>query len=149
MCDPIFLIVGAVVQGVGAMRQQKAAAAAARKQEELANKQADQIEEAGAHKIRQVMHQAARIGGQQRAAAVEGGLALSGSISDVMAASAAEADMDLEAIIWNADASASNKRFEGTIHAANARSASAAAPFAFLSPILRTAAQYPTAFGIP
>lgn len=143
MCNPL-AIIGGVIQGIGAARQARAARNAANQQAALSEMQAQNERIVANSKINAVMRNAYRIGGQQRAAATEGGLEMTGSVVDVMTDTANEVDLDVQTILWNSQAYVDTKKYEANIHRSNARSASASVPFAFLSPILNTAARLPS-----
>jgi len=148
MCGPELLIAGSVIQGMGAFMGAQAQAQSAKMQSQALERRAEQQYTAGALRQGQAKRQAARVGGQQRAAFAEGGLGSGGSAFDVAMDTANEADMDLAMISYNARAQADQSRFESSIMQANARSARRSAPFAFLSPILSGAARFPDAFGV-
>lgn len=148
MCDPtMLLLASSAVSGMGAFMGAQQQAAASEAQAEAAEVRAQQEHQAGAFKAARAGDQFARIGGQQRAAVAEGGLAQSGSAVDVADDTASEADLDIATILWNSNAAATNSRNAASIHRANAKSARRSAPISFLSPILGNAARFPSAFG--
>ena len=148
MCGPTLLLIGTLAQGVGSMMQLSAQAQNAEMQAELLDKQAQEERLTGAYKAGRLGDQAARIGGQQRTAAAEGGLDPTGSVVDVAASSAEEVELDMQAIMFNSRSAADNKWFAAGIQRQNARSARASMPFAFLSPILNNASKFPDVFGV-
>lgn len=149
MCDiTMLLIAGAVVQGVGAVMQLSAQKKNSEMQAELAEKQAGQVYEAGAFASKQVARDVDRISGQQIAAFAEGGLEFSGSNRDVHIDTLSEGDLDVATIMHNAGSQSENLKFEAGINRQNARSAGAAMPFAFLTPLFNTAARFPGVVGL-
>lgn len=145
MCNPI---IGAIVSGFGQMMQMRQAAANAEMQAEAIEQQREQERIAGIFKGKQVETEAHRIGGQQRAVAAESGVApQSGSFVDIQGQTASDADLDIQAIRFNSKAVQNNLNMEAQIQRANAKSYKSAAPFAFLSPVLKTATKMDEGFG--
>ena len=148
MCNPTLLLIGSMVQGVGAMNQMQAQADSYDAQADLSTKQGRDALVVGKHRAKRAEDDARRVGGQQRAAFAEGGLDVSsGSAYEVQQASAQEADLDIAAILWSTNAEMDSKKYESGIYKQNAKSARAAAPMAFLSPILKQAPNFISAWG--
>ena len=143
MCLPIL---GAVVSGVGAAMGAMAQASQARAQAELQRRQAEIERESGSYEGARTMEKVERVLGSARAGVAASGLGLSGSAGASVDESATEGALDVAAIRWNSKPRVDNKLYEAKISDMNARMASAAAPIAFLSPVISGIAQYRSSF---
>lgn len=147
MCDPVIMgalsIAGGVMQGVGAAQQMKAQAQSHANEAEMKELQKHQEHMASAYKMARLTDEAKRIGGQQRAAMVEGGLAQTGSAMDVAMDTANEIDLDLAAIRFNANLVENNLELGRKMDLKKSADANSAVGLAFLTPILGAATKIP------
>lgn len=150
MClDPMSMIgiAGAAMQGIGgAMEAQNRA----RQSEMAANaseRDADATQKASAYEAARISETVQRTLGNQAAGYGSNGVAYSGSAIDVSMDTATEGDLDVEAIQWNSKVKVDGLKYEAKQHRENAASASAAAPLAFLTPIIGGIGRMGNAFG--
>lgn len=146
MCFPILAAVGGVVSGIGAAMGASANAASLDAQAQFKERQAKIEKAAGAYKADRVQDQVDRTLGTQRAGFAANGLALDGSAAEVIADSATEGQMDINAIRWNSNLAADNLKYEAKIDRMNAKTERRAAPLAFLAPTLNGLAAYGSSF---
>lgn len=132
---------GAILSGVGAYQQQRAMKDQANAQAELEEEQARQAYGIGRQQQERTFNEAKYVGGQQRAAAAESGIDLSGSIADIQQDSATNADLDIQAIRHNTENEVFNRKFSAKMLKKKARDHGRAAPIAFLSPVFKGAGQ--------
>lgn len=147
MCGMVMGLIGGVVQGIGAMQAANDAAESHEMNAKAMEERAIQQRIQGAYQGARVTEKAARIGGQQRAAAAEGGIAMTGSAADVAEDTGQELDLEVAAVLWNSQAAATQSQNQAAVERTNAASARRSAPLAFLSPVLGAAARFPSAFG--
>ena len=147
MCVAALSIIGGLISGVGAMQQANAAAESEKAQAEARRRQATIDQDSGAYKAQQQQRNVDRVLGKQRAGFLSSGIALTGSASDVIDESTAEGALDVAAIRWNSQLSADNERYNAKINDMNASNAKAAAPIAFLTPVLSGVAKFGSSFG--
>lgn len=147
MCAPILGIIGGIVSGIGAMAQANAAAASAEAQANMQDRQALIERTTGAYKAERQAERVKQIEGSQRANYAASGLALTGTAQDVIDDSAAQGALDIAAIRWNSQLNADNLNYSAKVSRANAKSARAAAPIAFLSPVIGSVARFGESFG--
>lgn len=147
MCISALSIIGGIVSGIGAMQQANAAAASEQAQAEARRRQAVIDQDSGAYKAQQQQRQVDRVLGRQRASFLSSGVALSGSAAEVIDESAMEGALDVAAIRWNSQLSADNERYNAKINDMNAANARAAAPIAFITPVLSGVAKFGSSFG--
>lgn len=149
MCVAAIGLIGGVLSGIGAMAQANAAAANETAKAQLQERQALVERTTGAYKAERLADKVKQVEGNQRANFAASGLALTGSASDVIEDSAAQGAMDIAAIRWNSQLNEQNLGYEATISRMNAKNAKAAAPIAFLTPVLGSVAKFGTSFGMP
>lgn len=142
MCGPAIGLIGAVVNGIGAAASANAAAESHEMQAAQYEERALQQRMSGGYQARRLTERAVRMGGNQRAAFSENGLALTGSAAEVMEDTGQEFDIDVMAILWNSDAAANQSQMSAKVERHNAASARRAAPLAFLGPVLGGAARF-------
>lgn len=147
MCVAALSIIGGFISGIGAMQQANAAAESEKAQAEARRRQAIIDQDSGAYKAKQQQRQVDRVLGKQRAGFLSSGIALSGSASDVIDESTMEGALDVAAIRWNSQLSADNERYNAKINDMNAANAKAAAPIAFITPVLSGVAKFGSSFG--
>lgn len=150
MCDLITAAVigGTVLQANAGYQQSKQAEANAKSQALELDRKAKAERMAGAYRAGRLSNEAERLAATQRAMQTEGGMAPQGSALDVQEDSAYEADLDIQAIMWNADGAATSLNQSAKVQRVNARNHRSAAPVNFLSPILSNAARFPKQFGL-
>lgn len=152
MClDPISYAViglaGSAIQGLGAAQAANNQAKSYDMQANAAERDAEAAKEASAYDAARTRETVERVIGNQRAGFSAGGVALSGSALDVMMDTATEGDLDVETIKWNSNVKVDGLKYEATQQRQNASSARAAAPLAFLAPVIGGAARFGGAFG--
>lgn len=150
MClDPMSMIglAGAVVSGIGGAQQAQAQAASYQMQANAAERDADATEKASAYEAARLRETVERTLGNQRAGFSANAVALSGSALDVMEDTALEGDLDVAAIQWNSKVRVDGLKYEAKQLRQNAASAAAAAPLAFLSPVLGGIGRFAGQFG--
>jgi len=107
MCSPVAMgimsLAGGVMQGMGAAQQLEAQAQTHANNAEVARMEQMETHIAGAYQMSRLMDEAKRIGGANRAAVAEGGLAMSGSAADVVLDTEREIALDHDAIRFNSD----------------------------------------------
>jgi hypothetical protein len=135
-------IVAGIVSGVGGAISSLSAASGYKAQAAADDKASQQQLAAGAYQSARKKEQVERNLGEQRAATSANGLANTGTSLAMQEESAMEGQMDVDAIRWNAKAQADNLHYKARIDRANASSATLAAPFNFLSPVLGSVAKY-------
>lgn len=143
MCLPI---VGAVISGVGAAMGAAGQAAGYKAQAALDRRQAQIERETGYYKAQRQQDQNDRALGQARAGFAANGVGLSGSAADTIAESAQEGALDVAAIRWNSRLAQDNSNYRAKVNDMNAGIASAAAPIAFLSPVIEGVGKYQSQF---
>jgi hypothetical protein len=146
MCTMVLGLIGGVVQGIGAMQSANAAADSHEANAASLAERATQQRMQGAYEGARITEKAARVGGQQRAAAAEGGLAMTGSAAEVAVDTGQEFDLEVGAVLWNSKAAANQSLDQADIEKMNASNARASAPLAFLSPVLGAATRFSSSF---
>jgi hypothetical protein len=139
-------LIGAAVQGVGAMRAQQQEAANYKSQQATQTRQAAVNQTTGAYRAQRKQEEVERVLGQQRAGYASSGVALSGSALDTIEDSATEGALDVAAIRWNAGAESDTQRTNARVSGMSAKNAESAAPIAFLTPVLGGVAKYGSEF---
>ncbi len=151
MCTPVALgvigITGGLMQGVGAYQQQMTNAANYTMQANGIERDIKAEQYASAYEIARTRETVGKTLGAARAGFAANGLALSGSAADVLADTATEGDLDVASIRWNSQVKVDNLKYEKTVAKANAKSSRAAAPLAFIAPVLGSAARFGNQFG--
>lgn len=150
MClDPMSMIglAGAAVSGIGGAMQAQNQAKQSEMQANAVERDAEATKKASAYEAARTREVVARTLGSQSAGIASNGVAFSGSAIDVMMDTATEGDLDVEAIKWNSKVKTDGMKYEAMQHRSNAASASAAAPIAFLSPIIGGIGKFGGSFG--
>jgi len=143
MCLPV---IGGIVSGVGAAMGALAQRSQSKAQADLSRRQATIEQEIGAYEASRKTEQVQRALGSARAGAAASGLALAGSALSSIDESATEGALDVAAIRWNSGLRVANSRYEAKVGDTNAKIAGAAAPVAFLSPVIKGVADYRSSF---
>jgi hypothetical protein len=142
MCSPIALgIAGGVVQGIGGFMQAMNTAAGYRANAALQERQAAAERLRGSYAAARKADEVRRITGAQVTAFASSGLKLTGSPATIIEDTATEGALDVAAIRFGAVVSSGNERFGAAVSRMNARSAAMAAPIAFVSPVINSAAR--------
>lgn len=147
MCVAVLGILGGVLSGIGAMAQANAAAANAEAQAKMQERQALIERTTGAYKAERQAEKIKQIEGNQRANYAASGLALTGSPQDIIEDSATQGALDIAAIRWNSRLNADNLNYSAKVSRMNASNARAAAPIAFLTPVIGSVARFGGSFG--
>lgn len=147
MCMAAIGLIGAVVQGIGAMQAQNQEAANLQAQAEAQRRQAAIQQTTGAYQADRKREEVERALGAQRAAYAGSGVALSGTPETVIAESAQEGALDIAAIRWNSGMEADTQRHNSRVSEISASNAKKAAPIAFISPVLGGVAKFGSSFG--
>lgn len=147
MCVAVLGILGGVLSGIGAMAQANSAAANAEAQAKMQDRQALIERTTGSYKAERQAERVKQIEGSQRANYAASGLSMTGSPGEVIEDSATQGALDIAAIRWNSRLNADNLNYEAKISRMNAASAKAAAPIAFLSPVIGSVARFGESFG--
>jgi hypothetical protein len=147
MCWAAVGLIGSVISGVGAAREQQQAAANYRSQEAAQRRQAGINQTTGAYRAQRKQEEVQRTLGQNRAAYAASGLALSGSPLDVIEDNATEGALDVAAIRWNAGMEADTQRTNARVSGQNADNADSSVGMAFLTPVIGGIAKYGSSFG--
>jgi hypothetical protein len=151
VCNPVAIAAigfgGSILQGIGAAGQRETNAAAADLNAAGIDRDIGAEREATAYTIARTREGLQRTQGSLRAGYSSNGLALSGSAADVIRESAIEGDLDLAAIQWSSNEKIKGMEFQRDTYKWNAGQERAAAPIAFLTPILGGAAKFGSSFG--
>lgn len=147
MCMAAVSLIGAVVQGIGAKAGVDQEAANLRSQQEAQKRQAGIQQTTGAYRAARKQEEVQRVLGQNRAAYSGSGVALSGSAADVIADSATEGELDVQAIRWNSGMEADTQRHNAKVSGASAKAVQSTAGLAFLTPVIGGVAKYASTFG--
>jgi len=151
MCTPVALaavgIAGGIAQGIGGYQQQMTNAANATMQANGLGRDIKAEQYASAYEIARTRETVGKTLGAARAGFAANGLALSGSAADVLADTATEGDLDVASIRWNSQVKVDNLKYEQAGAKANAKASRAAAPLAFIAPVLGSAAKFGNQFG--
>lgn len=144
---PVFGLIGAAVQGIGAKAQANQEAANYKAQAENQKRQAAVVQTTGAYKAQRQQDQVDRTLGAQRAAYAGSGVALSGTPLETIEESATEGALDVAAIRWNTNAEATTQRQNAAVSTASAKAAKRAGTIAAITPIIGGVAKYASGFG--
>lgn len=155
MCGPMEMLgaaatlAGGAMQGISGYQQQKAMAAQSQANANLLERQA--LLERDKTSYEGVQHQksARRLAAKQVASASASGFQVDGSTLDFVESTAAESDLDLQAIRYGGQIQANNMELQAKQKRYNARSQSKAAGLAFISPIISSAASLGRGFATP
>ena len=139
MCLQVLGLLGGLVSGIGSAMGAAQQAAAYRAQAQLHERQAAAEREKGSYDARRVTDKAKAVVGMQIANYSANGLQIDGSPADVIVSSAKDAALDVAAVRYGAAIREGNEKYQAKIERMNASSASAAVPFALLSPVIGSA----------
>lgn len=151
MCNPAALagvgLLGGVIQGFGAAQEKNNNAqsndmAAAGLDRDIAAEA-----ESSAFEVASSRANTARTQGSARAGFAANGLALSGSVSEVLQQSAEQGDLDVAAIRWNSKIKQDTMGYQRDVYKFNAGTERAAAPLAFIAPVIGGVAKFGGSFG--
>lgn len=151
MCNPaavaVLGIAGGVLQGIGGASQRMNNATSYELTAKGIDRDIGAEREATAYTIARTRDGIARTQGQARAGYSANGLALSGSAADVLHESAVEGELDLQAIQWSSDEKIKGLEYQRDVALHNAKTERAAAPLAFITPVISGAARFGGSFG--
>lgn len=140
MCLPIagvMGIAGGLVQGIGAYQSQMTQAAQYDAQGKLLTKQAQGERNVGAYESARAQEKGDRAVAQQVTGMAAKGLDISsGTPLDVIQDSATEVALDVGTIRSNFQTQSNKTEYEAKVAKMNAKSAKAAAPLAFIAPVI-------------
>ena len=130
-------IVGALISGLGSMMSGMMQAQAYKQQAALHKRQAQAERQKGAYESQRNERKLKRATGSQRAAFVASGLQLdSGTAQDVMIDTAAELDLDTQAIRYGSVLRSGNEEMSARIAKSNASAAMIGGVAGFISPMI-------------
>lgn len=135
----ISTVAGAGLSAIGAIQQSRAQAASLKAQAEYAERQREMELQKGGYEAGRANDQSTRAIDRMRGQYLSSGIALSGSVTDVIADSALEASLDEQAIKYGATVRADNLAFEAGLARANAKSVRQAGVMNALAPIIGAA----------
>lgn len=151
MCNPIAAagigLLGGIMQGIGAAQQRETNAQSAELTAQGIDRDIGAERTATAYTIARTREGLARTQGSARAGYASNGLALSGSAATVLRESAIEGDLDVEAIKWSSSEKIKSMEFSRDNYRYNAGQERAAAPLAFITPVIGGAARFAGSFG--
>jgi hypothetical protein len=151
MCTPVALgvvgIVGGLAQGVGAYQQQMTNAANSTMQANGLTRDIEAERAASSYEIARTRETVAKTLGNARAGFAANGLALDGSAAEVLQDTATEGALDIAAIRWNSDVKVGNLGYARDVAKSNAAASKAAAPLAFITPVIGSVAKFGGSFG--
>lgn len=151
MCNPIAAAAigfgGSLLQGIGAAQQRETNARSAELSAQGVDRDIGAEREATAYTIARTREGLARTQGNARAGYAANGLALSGSAATVLRESAIEGDLDIAAIQWSSNEKIKSMEFQRDTLRYNAGQERAAAPLAFITPVIGGAARFAGSFG--
>lgn len=150
MCDPIALgvmgIAGSIVQGIGAAGQRETNAQTLELNAKGIDRDIAVEKEQSAFEIARTREDVQRTQGSARAGYSANGLALSGSAAEVLRETAIEGELDIATIRWNSGEKVKGLTYQRDVMLHNARQERAAAPLAFISPVLGGVARFGSNF---
>jgi len=130
-------IIGALISGLGSMMGAMAQANAYKQQAALHRRQAQAERQKGAYESQRNERKIKRATGSQRAAFAASGLQLdSGTALDVMSDTAAEMDLDTQAIRYGSVLRSGNEEMSARIAKSNASAAMIGGVAGFISPMI-------------
>ena len=148
MCFPALAAIGAVVSGIGGALGAVQQSMAYQAQAEMHRRQAMLEREKDVFDANQQAKVVRRNVGEQVASFASNGVDVSsGSPLQVVTDTGTEGALDVAAIRYGARIKSDNETYSAKVASMNAGLAGAAAPFAFLSPILSAAPKIQSAFG--
>lgn len=154
MCGPMEIgaaitLAGGAMQGVSGYQQQKAMAAQSQANADLLKRQALLERDKTSYEGTQHQKSAHGLAAKQVASASASGFQVDGSTLDFIESSAAESDLDLQAIRYGGQIQANNLELQSQQRRYDARSQSKGAGLAFISPIISSAARLGRGFATP
>ena len=143
MCGPILGMVGAVVQGIAGFQQAKTQAANYKAQELAAKRDAAIKREEGSYEGERRVERGKQLIGRQIAAYGSSGIAPStGTPLAVVTSTGADIGLDIAASRWGYAREIENDIYRSKVANMNASSANAAAPLAFIAPVINAGATF-------
>lgn len=139
MCSPIFGLVGGLVSGIGGFMQAQQASASAQYQAKIYDRQADMDAQSTAFTADLKRDEVRSVTGAQIAAYGSDGLMVDNAVVED---SARKGAMDVAAIMYGGQVRQQNLHLQAGMSRFQAAGYKAAAPFAFLSPVLSAAGQF-------
>lgn len=137
MCGPAMSIFGAVIQGMGAAMAAQQQANSYQLQAQMEQRQANLERERGSYEGARYTEKGQQaVGGAVAGAAASGINPSTGTTKGMIVQTGENAALDVAAVRYGARVSAENAEARAKIYSYNAASASAAAPMAFLSPVI-------------
>lgn len=140
-------MVGGIFQGIGAAQQRQQNAAGMEASARGIDRDIGAEREATAYTVARTREAIARTQGSARAGFASRGLALSGSAADVLRETAMEGDLDVAAIRWSSAEKIKSMEYQRDLLKYNAKQERAAAPLAFITPVIGGAAKFGGSFG--
>ena len=140
-------LLGGVMQGIGAAQGRMDNAASLDATAEGIDRDIKAERESSAYEVARTTDMVKRTLGSQRAGFTANGISLSGSAADVLESTATEGDLDIAAIRWNSQSKQDSMGFQRDVTRVNAGRERAAAPLAFISPVLGGFAKFGGSFG--
>lgn len=146
MCGPMAMLgavatlAGGAVQGISGYQQQKALAAQSQANADLLKRQALLERDKTSYDGFQHQKDARRLTAKQLASTSYSGFLVDGSTLDFIESSAAESDLDLQAIRYGGQVQANNLELQAQQRRYDAKSQSKAAGLAFISPVISSVA---------
>jgi hypothetical protein len=139
MCPPVLTAVAGIASGIGGLMQTGAQKAQYQAQSAAAKREAAIQDQIGFVDASKVATNVNREIDKSIAGNAANGINVSGSALEGIKDIAREGDLDVQTIRWNAGQRKDKLLFESKVADMNAKAASRAAPFAFLSPVLDSA----------
>lgn len=139
MCGPIFGLIGGLVSGIGGYMQAQQAATSAEYQAKIYDRQAGLDAESTSFTAARKRDEIRSITGEQIAAYGSDGLMVDNAVVED---SARKGAMDVAAIVYGGKVRQQNLQLQAGMSRFQAAGYRAAAPFAFLSPVLGAAGQF-------
>jgi hypothetical protein len=140
-------LLGGVLQGVGAAQGRMDNAASLDATAEGIDRDIRSERESSAYEVARTTDAVKRTLGSQRAGFTANGISLSGSAADVIESTATEGDLDIAAIRWNSKSKQDSMGFQRDVTRVNAGRERAAAPLAFITPVIGSVAKFGGQFG--
>lgn len=147
MCIGAILgLAGGVISGIGAMQAANAQAASYKMQAQAQERQANLLREQGSYEGARFTEQGRQLIGKQVAGFAESGVALNGSAGEVIRSTGQNLALDLSAKRYGQNIAIENELMGAKMNMFNSRTAKAAAPMAFLAPVIGGATQIANSF---
>ena len=129
-------IIGAVVSGIGAFMQAKQQAASYEAQAKIHERQGNLERAKGSYEATRMTDRGKQLLGKQIAAYGAAGVGIQGTITETIRKTGEELALDVAAARYGTKVNVENEGILARVNKMNAASANAAAPLAFLSPII-------------